>query len=989
VNEQGGGDAQHPQLWVYAPSVAPNQAPTAVSLPNPITSIPENTNTATRTKLADVSIIDDGIGNNELGVSGADAASFEVDDNGLYLKAGTSLNAATKSTYTVQVTVDDSAVGVTPDATTATFTLTIAPVGPPAGVAVAVTEVSPWSSGGSTYAADWFELTNTGTKSASLTNWRVDDDSNSVGSALVLNGVSSLAPGQSAIFIEGDATKAAAFTAFWFPGGAPAGFQIGYYSGSSIGLSSGGDQVNIFDNAGTKQAGVAFGASTTGKSFDNTAAVGSGSGAAASITTLSAAGTNGAFTVGAETGSPGTSPIAAPLIISEVAPWGSSTLQPYLADWWEITNTSSQTIDLIGFKVDDNSNSAASAIALNGVTSLAPGKSAIFLEGDTTKAAAFTNSWFGASPPAGFQIGYYSGASIGLSSGGDALNIFNDTGDRVAGVQFGASTNYKSFENPGGINSFTTPLPSISALSVDGTNGAFTAHDEIGSPGRIVNPPVLPSIKVTEVSPASSSNGAYGADWFELTNTGLAAVDITGWKFDDSSASFGTAVPLGGVTSIASGQSVVFIEGDSAKADAFKNAWFGEYVPAGFTIGTYSGSGVGLGSSGDQVNIYRGDGTLITGVSFSASGTATLDNTAALGASAPPLPTLSTFSVVGSNGAFLAGTETGSPGRLTSIALGARLAATTPTFPTQPAQTIGPGQFVTLSNTGDSNVTISKVVIKAADEPSIGDFVLSNEPCTGVVLAPGETCKVQIRFAPGRVNAVSSATLEITSNAIHSPRIVPLTGTSGTLPAGPTGSTGATGGTGATGSTGATGATGSTGATGGTGATGATGATGSSGATGATGATGVTGATGSTGSTGATGTTGATGATGSAGGPGAQGPKGETGVAGRDGVVTFTASSARVTTKRGAKLRLRFKLTNGTYGSLVDAKLSPSIPSSLSKTKGTATTVEDIFAGDSRSLTVTLRVGKHARIGKHKVKVSVGIGSNKVTQTVTVVVKKG
>jgi uncharacterized membrane protein len=96
-----------------------------------------------------------------------------------------------------------------------------------------------------------------------------------------------------------------------------------------------------------------------------------------------------------------------------------------------------------------------------------------------------------------------------------------------------------------------------------------------------------------------------------------------------------------------------------------------------------------------------------------------------------------------------------------------------------------------------------------------------------------------------------------------------------------------------------------------------------------------------------------------------------------------------VTTKRGAKLRLRFKLTNGTYGSLVDAKLSPSIPSSLSKTKGTATTVEDIFAGDSRSLTVTLRVGKHARIGKHKVKVSVGIGSNKVTQTVTVVVKKG
>ena len=66
VNENGGGDADHPQLWVYEPSSDPDQAPTAVALTNQTTSLPENTSTATRIKLADVEVTDDGIGNNDL-----------------------------------------------------------------------------------------------------------------------------------------------------------------------------------------------------------------------------------------------------------------------------------------------------------------------------------------------------------------------------------------------------------------------------------------------------------------------------------------------------------------------------------------------------------------------------------------------------------------------------------------------------------------------------------------------------------------------------------------------------------------------------------------------------------------------------------------------------------------------------------------------------------------------------------------------------------
>jgi uncharacterized protein YjiK len=51
VNENGGGDANHPQLWVYAPSTATNTAPTAVSLINPVASIPANTSTAAGVKV--------------------------------------------------------------------------------------------------------------------------------------------------------------------------------------------------------------------------------------------------------------------------------------------------------------------------------------------------------------------------------------------------------------------------------------------------------------------------------------------------------------------------------------------------------------------------------------------------------------------------------------------------------------------------------------------------------------------------------------------------------------------------------------------------------------------------------------------------------------------------------------------------------------------------------------------------------------------------
>ncbi len=173
------------------------------------------------------------------------------------------------------------------------------------------------------------------------------------------------------------------------------------------------------------------------------------------------------------------------------------------------------------------------------------------------------------------------------------------------------------------------------------------------------------AIVISEVDSAGSANNAYKADWFELTNTGAAAVSISGWKMDDNSASFSSAVPLSGVTSINAGQTVVFIE-DTGTTDAtvdanFKSAWFGTSVPAALTLGNYGGSGVGLSQTSDAVNIFNASGSLIANVSFNTSPATggTFDNTAGLNN-----VTLAQASVAGVNGAFvsLSGSEIGSPG---------------------------------------------------------------------------------------------------------------------------------------------------------------------------------------------------------------------------------------------------------------------------------------------------------------------------------------
>lgn len=490
VSENGGGDIDHPQLWVYAPSTVTNQTPTAVALANTITSVLENSNTTSAVKISDIIVTDDGLGTNNLSLSGVDANFFQITGSSLYIKAGTVLDYETKTSYSVTINVDDTTVGSTPDASV-NFVLSITDVAVEStqAAAVAITEVAPWSSSNSLVGADWFEVTNNGNTALDITGWKIDDNSNSFAVALALNGITKIAPGESVIFLEAGATNSATlianFKLAWFGTNVPSNLQVGYYTGSGTGLSSSGDAVNLYDASGNLKANIIFGVSTTNLTFNNAASLTN-----TTIATLSQVGVNDAFAAINDTNQIGSPGATGKLIISEVAPWSSSN-SPIGVDWFEVTNTKAVAVDITGWKVDDNSQSPVAAVALNGITSINPGESVIFLETNDLagKTTAFLSNWFGSNPPSGLRIGNYTGSGVGLGSGGDQVNLYNATSSTPqASVLFGTSptTTFATFDNTSGLNTITTPITQLSTVGVNGAFKAINSSSEIGSPGTFV-----------------------------------------------------------------------------------------------------------------------------------------------------------------------------------------------------------------------------------------------------------------------------------------------------------------------------------------------------------------------------------------------------------------------------------------------------------------------------------------------------------------------
>jgi hypothetical protein len=172
----------------------------------------------------------------------------------------------------------------------------------------------------------------------------------------------------------------------------------------------------------------------------------------------------------------------------------------------------------------------------------------------------------------------------------------------------------------------------------------------------------LSTLRITEAM--SSGNGT--VDWFEVTNYGLSDVSITGWKMDDNSFSSAASVALSGVTSISSGQSVIFLESSSVETaiSTFRTIWGSNATS--LIIGSYTGSGVGLSSGGDGLVLFDSTGVEMTPrVSF---GTATAGSSFYYSYDSNGDPTtspnaiLSTASLSNGQNTYTSSFNTGSPG---------------------------------------------------------------------------------------------------------------------------------------------------------------------------------------------------------------------------------------------------------------------------------------------------------------------------------------
>ena len=233
---------------------------------------------------------------------------------------------------------------------------------------------------------------------------------------------------------------------------------------------------------------------------------------------------------------------------------------------------------------------------------------------------------------------------------------------------------------------------------------------------------VQSQVRITEVM----SNGG-PTDWFELTNFGSTAVNITGWKMDDNSFAFANSVLLNGVTSIAAGERVIFGESASATyASTFRTFWG---IPSTVQVGSYTGSGVGLASGGDGVIVFNSTGTEVHRVSFltssagisfywgyNADGTF---NTSYVGASNVGLA--SAVGTIGTQITFLISSNTGSPG--TSI---------TPVNPVLGCMDATACNYNSTATTSDNSCTYAQMYYLDQDGDGYGGASTSTLSCTPV-----------------------------------------------------------------------------------------------------------------------------------------------------------------------------------------------------------------------------------------------------------------
>ena len=467
--------------------------------------------------------------------------------------------------------------------------------------------------------ADWFELTHYGTTPIDLRGWRFNDSNGGLTNGVVTLGALTLSPGESVVFVQD--IDAAAFRSWWGPALSPS-LQIISYTAASIGLSSTGDGIRLWDAAAASGASPAVSVdfAATGTNFSSFTSDPK-TGLLTARTTVEVPGAFSATDNG-DWGSPGIGGPSIPLSITTppanqtVNPGDPATFKLEVAGLprpryqWRFNGTSipGETGPSLTVSNAQPQFSGLYSVQLdNGLATLTSTDARLQIA-----AAPSAPRWVQTPSELTVLIGGVATFSATASGVPEPAYQWSFNGKTISGATTATLT----------LNSVTSAQSGQYSVSASNASGTISHSVTLNVLGR-------PDIRITEVSSARTTLdpafidrvGFAPEDWWEITSFSPVPISLTGWRFDDNSASLGSALTIADTNLvILPGESIVFVE--RLTPDQFRTWWGTNNLPTGLKIVTYTGSGIGLSSGGDALRLWSATATAnadtIDGVDFPA-----------------------------------------------------------------------------------------------------------------------------------------------------------------------------------------------------------------------------------------------------------------------------------------------------------------------------------------------------------------------------------